>query len=556
MPDGVTASSVPALDGSPSTTTPANHTATTAKNGSIGRTNTTAVRRPTTTSPAAAPNRVQVTAPPSSPPSEPVQPGGTLTALMPSDGNGFDPTKATGNAVGGDMQRMFAVYDALIYQDPRTGNAIPETAESMTTADAKVWLLKIRAGIRFSDGTPYDAAAVKLNWDRHADPKNGSPWAATLKTMTYDIVDPLTLRITLAQPSGQFPRIVSREFSYIASPVGLAAAQAASNDKPVGAGPFVLKSWTPGSQMVLDRNPSYWNAPRPYVDHLVFKVVTDEAQRTAALRAGDGDLDFTLLATTAGDLDKDFQIVQSPSIASTTFYMNLAKPPFNDAAVRKAMQLAIDTDQINKTVFAGKLETPKGFFPAIYPYFDSNSTFPAPNLTEAQKLIDDYINNRNDGNPIEFTFSALNTGPQVQEAQLIQTMVQRLKGVKMNIRSLTMNQFVAEVVQKNFDADALGYTGIDPEPDFDEMVLTAGTRNFQGYSNTAVDKAVADSRATADSAARIQSLKAMQQQLLADMPFFVLNRNPAFWAAKGSIRDLGTFDDGGLLSDRVWIKTR
>jgi ABC-type transport system substrate-binding protein len=247
-------------------------------------------------------------------------------------------------------------------------------------------------------------------------------------------------------------------------------------------------------------------------------------------------------------------VTASPSIGSTLFYMNMARPPFNDLAVRKAMELAIDPEQINRMVFGGALETPRSFFPANNVFSDQSLTFPTPSQTEAQRLINDYVTRT--GSDVSFAFNTTGTAAQVAMAQVVQTMLQKLAHVRVELHTLTTNQFVAELVQKSFDVAAFTYVGVDPEPEFSETVLSTGSRNFQSYSSATVDHAVADSRTSTDPAARAQALETVQQQLLADMPFFVLNRNTAFWAARAAVRDLVTFDDGGLLADRVWIKTR
>src|SRR5262249_51506281 len=295
---------------------------------------------------------------------EPPQPGGSITVTMSAELRGFDPTLATTSNTGGsEAQVMFAVYDKLLYADPASGGMVPRLAESMTTTDATTWTLKVRPGIKFTDGTPYDATAVKCNWDRHADPANNSPWGTTVKNITYQVLDPLTLKITLKSASGQFPRVVSDQLSFIGSPTAEAAAgnQAGYNPKPVGAGPFVLKEWVRSASETLDRNPAYWDSPRPYLDRLIFRTLTDEQQRLNGCKVGEGQVDFTTTPLTADSGKDSGNVVVSPSINSSTIYFNLKRLPFSDKNARQAVQLAIDVDQINKTLFNGILETPKSY---------------------------------------------------------------------------------------------------------------------------------------------------------------------------------------------------
>src|SRR5438477_914181 len=109
-------------------------------------------------------------------PSE-VQPGGTITYAKTADVASLDPTRIT-NSGASDGFLADSVYDMLVYSDVATGKIVPQTAESLTSNDAVVWTLKLRPGIKFSDGTPYDAAAVKFNWLRIQDPANAANRAA------------------------------------------------------------------------------------------------------------------------------------------------------------------------------------------------------------------------------------------------------------------------------------------------------------------------------------------------------------------------------------------
>jgi peptide/nickel transport system substrate-binding protein len=548
-----TATSVGAEGSTTTSTAAATGSVTTAKASTSSKTTKTTTRlvAPVPTKTAAV---VQVTAPATTAPSEPPQPGGALTVLMNFEGHGFDPTLGTGSATV-DSTRMFALYDALIYQDPPSGGVVPEIAQSFTTSDAKVWTLKIRPNIKFTDGTAYDADAVKFNWDRHADPANASPTVAgTLKTLSYQVVDPLTLRVTLNSANGQFPRIVSRQLSYIASPTAItkAGSQTAFNSNPVGAGPFTLKNWVRDSITVMVRNPSYWNAPKPYIDTLTFKVVVDESQRKSSMQAGEADVEDTQVAASASDLAKLYTVFPSPAVNTSTFLMNLTRPPFNDTNVRKAMQLAVDLDQINSTVYASFLEVPHGYFPPNYPYADPSLVFPNPDLTQAQKFVDAYVSQT--GSDIQFNLEFTNSSENAALSQVMQAQLQRLNHVKVNIKLVTAAQIVTDFNGKSFDVLAFTYLGVDPEPEWIGFALSNGNRNV-GYKNSTVDQAVLASQTATDNAVRIQALKDAQKQMIADVPFFPVHRQPLFWVSKANIRDVSTFDDGGLLTDRLWVKT-
>src|SRR5205823_11151893 len=212
---------------------------------------------------------VQVTTTASTAPAEPPQPGGSFTALLAAEGNGFDPSLSTGSIGGTDPLKLFAVYDGLVYADGASGSVVPQVAASMTTNDAVTWKLKIRPNIKFTDDTAYNADAVVTNWNRCRDDASlACSQAPTLKTWTYGVVsgDPLSMTIKLPSANRQFPRIISIRgggLSAVASPAWLAGKDRAAvlNSKPVGAGPFTLESWVKDSALTLVRNPKYWNQP-------------------------------------------------------------------------------------------------------------------------------------------------------------------------------------------------------------------------------------------------------------------------------------------------------
>ena len=117
--------------------------------------------------------------------------GGKLSVLITSETRGMDPIAVTGSSgLGGEPPRMYAVYDALMLTDNKTGEVKPALAESLTSTDRIVWTLKLRPNVKFSDGTPYDAEAVKFNWDRHNDPALNSTARPLIQSMkSIEVVD-------------------------------------------------------------------------------------------------------------------------------------------------------------------------------------------------------------------------------------------------------------------------------------------------------------------------------------------------------------------------------
>src|SRR5262249_34522653 len=157
-----------------------------------------------------------------------------------------------------------------------------------------VWTLKLRSGVKFSDGTAFDAAAVKFNWDRAKDPAELSPAASIMKQVTsMQIIDPVTLKITLTAANSAFPAVIATTgpMTLIGLPAASAKSEPAYGSAPVGAGPYLLKEWVRRDHMTLVRNPTYYG--KTYLDQIIIRDIPDEQQRYNTLLSGGADMSFT-----------------------------------------------------------------------------------------------------------------------------------------------------------------------------------------------------------------------------------------------------------------------
>lgn len=483
--------------------------------------------------------------------------GGTLDVLFSAEFKGFDPMLAWSNPSSGDGQRMAAIYDKLVYVDPDTVEVVPRTAESLSTTDGKVWVLKIRPGITFTDGTSYDAGAVKFNWDRLGGEGSKSPFVATLRNMTTRVVDPLTVEITLKEPNNQFGALMADQLSYIASPAALTAAGSPdaynTAPNPVGAGPFKVRDWVKDSQLVLDRNPTYWNQPEPFLDTIVMKPVADEQQRINAFRAGQADVIWTTDPLTVDELKGISEVVSATTISTFAFRMNMAREPFNDLRVRRAMQLVVDVEQANQVLSAGAAQVPRTYLPEATGFADGSVHLPGPDLAQAQRLIDEYLADTGKTG-IEFQLMTGNTPQNQRRLQLLQQQIQRLNGVTVVLNPLPTAEITPKLQGKDFDVALNSYQGVEPEPNFSESLLTGAAKNYGSYTSSAFDDLIAKARTTADPNERKKILKEAQRVLITDLPLFPFVPLPSFFVISEDVCDLNLFDDNGLLAAQVWLK--
>jgi len=219
------------------------------------------------------------------------KPGGNITIAVAADTINFDPANGSSNSSATEGPRNSAIYDTLFFQDSATYDLVAQLALGMTSTDGKTWDLKLRPNVKFTDNTVLDAEAVKFNIDRIKDPNTPPPSpnrSSANQIQTLAVVDPLTLRMTLAAPSGQFPRLFGSTIAWIASPTAIKSmSQTDFATHPVGAGPFMLKEYFKGDHTLLVRNPGYWNAPLPYVDQVNVRIIPDDTQRLNSMMTGE-----------------------------------------------------------------------------------------------------------------------------------------------------------------------------------------------------------------------------------------------------------------------------
>jgi peptide/nickel transport system substrate-binding protein len=546
---GSTTSSTAAVSSNVTTATTARPTTAT----TTRRTTATTATKAVTKGPAG--NIINVTAPPSTAPNKAAQPGGTITWLTSSEQIGYDPVNVSG-AGSADGRAAAMIFDMLVYNDAN-GVVQPQTAESLTSTDALVWTLKLKPNIKFSDGTPYDAAAVKFNYQRMQDPANRASRAAQVNLISaMDVVDAQTLRLTLKAKNAVFPQALVL-IAFIGSPTAIQKQGAADfNNNPVGAGPYTMKSWVRDSQMTMVRNPNYWNAPLPYVDSYILRPIPDETQRVNSYCAGQGNMAFITVLSNADQIRKQNCGTMIPSVLNggIVLYFNTTKAPMNDARLRKAVAMAIDVNDYSKVVDGGLIPPMKSVFDPSSPFYDQGIQQQPFNPTQAQALFDQVA--ADNGGNVSIPMSTYALVNYQTTAQYIQAVLQKYNHVKVDLVSEAPPAHVTSCQTR-------AYAGIcvnagfftDPEPGWTGTFICASPASPTGYCNPAFDAAVADNQLTLDPAKRIADIKDAQKQLYADVPAYYLEQRMTWTFTAPNIQDFQYVNDGLPLIDRLWIKS-
>lgn len=284
--------------------------------------------------------------------------GGTLTVASFVEIPGLDPIAPIGNGCCG-LNELAAIYDTLMRYDPDTAKFEPQLAESLESNDELTeWTLKLRPDVTFTDGTPLDAEAVVFNLKRH----DKGRFASLIGLIeSFETPDATTVVMKTSSPWAGLPFMLTTMPGLIGSKKALEADPEGFSTKPVGAGAFKLSSWTPGEELVLERNPDYWGG-EANLDKVRFVVLPDPL---ASLSAGDIDVSIVRAAI---DLDK----AESEGMSGYVNHQNAGlvillnncaieatcddpgAQPTSDVRVREALTLAIDPAVLDKQMNGGK----------------------------------------------------------------------------------------------------------------------------------------------------------------------------------------------------------
>jgi peptide/nickel transport system substrate-binding protein len=283
------------------------------------------------------------------------------------------------------------IYNRLIEFKPGTTELQPALATSWSVStDGKTWTFNLRQGVKFHDGTPFDAAAVKFNverwWDRnhpHGYRNAGKIYEIWQQMFggfrgkpdsllqEVKLVDALTIQFILKQPFAAFPNAIASGFYGIASPTAIQKAGAAYGTPgalAVGTGPFVFKEWRTGDLILLQKNPNYWQAGLPKTEQLVIRFITDPAARLAQLRAGQIDFTVDLAPDQKKELEGDPNLVAvaRPSFNVGYLALNPSYKPLSDVRVRQAIAHAINRPAIIQAFWGDlAIHTPNLLPPAL-----------------------------------------------------------------------------------------------------------------------------------------------------------------------------------------------
>jgi peptide/nickel transport system substrate-binding protein len=436
----------------------------------------------------------------------------TLRIGLAEDPDALDPSTArtyVGRIVFSSIcDKLFDIDDKL--------NIVPQLALSHeTSADGKTVTIKLRPGVKFHDGEPFDAAAAKFSLDRHLTMQGSFRRAEIAQIDTVSVVDPTTIRLALKTPFAPLIAQLTDRAGMMVSPKAVAALGDKFGTAPVCAGPYKFTERVAQDRIVVDRFPDYWDKSKVSIDRIVYRPIQDSTVRLANLKSGQLDLLERLLATDIGEVKKDgkLRLATGFELGYQGITMNVANgekansPLGKDARVRRALELAIDREAIDQVVFNGVQSPNNQWVSPQNPYYQPKFPTPKRDVARAKALLKE----AGVTGPLQLDFMVPNNPETRAVAEVIQSMAAEA-GFDLKIRVTEFATSLNEAEKGNFQLYMLAWSGrTDPDGNIYSFASCKGPLNYGKYCDAAVDGLLDKARTVTSAAER----KALYEQVAA-----------------------------------------
>jgi peptide/nickel transport system substrate-binding protein len=480
--------------------------------------------------------------------------GGSATLGVEQDIAGFDPL-VVGVFDTGQEATAVLIFETLtrLSDDGKPGPGLALSWEHST--DFKTWTYKLRPGVTFQDGSPFNAQAVAFNYQRMTDPNNHCRCLFYISFIDHvDAVDDLTLVFHLKYPQPNLPALQAPATvnNVIQSPKAIAELKEGYNRHPVGTGPFQVKSWQSGDRIVLERNADYWDKARPYLDQVTIRPLPDNTARFASVQSGEADIIWTDRAEDIIKAKKmpGLTVHEYAGSGAQVYAFNTKVPPFDDVRVRQAVRLALDLKAYAEAEWNGLWQPAKDpYGPGSFVQCKDAGALPY-DPAKAKALIKEY------GKPVAFKMVVTAT-PRGREIGQIFQEFWRDVGADATIDQIDQTALVTKAFRRDFQLTPWRIIDLaDPDPQMYANFHTGSPVNLANYSNPEVDRLLDDARASADQEKRVDDYCHIAQILNQEVPWFWTVDNHYFSIAKPQLKGIPKqFSDIIDLSGAWWDKS-
>jgi peptide/nickel transport system substrate-binding protein len=438
----------------------------------------------------------------------------------------------------------YLVFNTLVALD-RGFNVVPELARSWQVApDGKRVTFQLQRGVKFHDGTDFNAEAVKWNLERILDPQTKSPQRAPLEPAiaSVNVIDPYTVAIELKKPFAPLLAALAERPGFIVSPTAAQKLGPDFGQRPVGTGPFRFVEWVRDSQVTLERFPDYWEKGKPYLDRVIYRVVPDPTVRLTMVRTGEVDIATDVDAKDIPSLRNEAALRVSemkPAARWTALQWRVDEPPFNNRALRQAIALAIDRNELRDVLLRGFGEAARGpVSPGLW-WSDPSFQGMGHDLETAKKKLAEA------GYPNGFRakFVVENTPQWIRQTELLQAQLQKIN-VGMDIEPVNPADAYSRIVQKKTNWTHTRWAQrADPNGLLYILFHSKGNANTTGYSNPKVDELLDQGAGIYEVERRRPLYYSAERMITDDVPYVFLNYTAEFAVMSRKVQNWGWIPD-------------
>jgi peptide/nickel transport system substrate-binding protein len=471
-------------------------------------------------------------------------PPNTLYVALESEPPELDPNLSSAYV---DRQVMASLYDKLVDID-QEGEIVPMLAKSYEVSDdGTVYTFELREGIKFHDGTPFNAEAVKFNLDRYQE-KDSVRSTEVEPIESVEVVDPMTVRVTLSEPFAPFLAVLADRAGIVASPKAIEESGGRISKNPVGTGPFKFVERVTGDHITVEKNPNYWRDGLPKIDKIIYRGIEDENVQYQNLQSGELDLIDSIPLVEFRDLQEsgEYNVSIRPGLGYQGIWLNVTQPPFDNKALRQAVYRLVDREAIVQAALRNVGGTPGNspFGEQSWAYSEESDAYPPRSVEEAKALLEE------GGEPDGFSFT-LKIDPSPINQQIGQIIQNNLKpaGIEVKLEQLEFGTLLEDSTSGDFEALYLGWSGrIDPDLNIYDFTVTNGDFNDSGYSNPEVDRLLGEARSTSDRDRRKELYVQVMEILHEDVPYIYLfhNNQTTDFAMQPTVQGFEPYPDGIL----------
>ncbi|ONK21807.1 ABC transporter substrate-binding protein [Bacillus sp. VT-16-64] len=455
------------------------------------------------------------------------------------------------------------IYESLLDYDRESFEIVPKLAKEWEVSeDGLTYTFFLEEGVKFHDGSDFNAEAVKINFERWSDPEH--QYSFTDDGYIYPLYGAMfggykgeeghiikevnvkgdyEIEFVLNEPLGSFLQNMAMHYFSITSPAALEEHGSKINENPVGTGPFKFASWTKDDQIVLEKNEDYWKEGLPKLDRVIYKVIPDTAARLIALKSGEVDIIDDVNPEDAEGIEADENLQLFTRSENNVGYLgfNNQKEPLNNKQVRQAINYAIDKQSIIDALYSGYATPAKNLIPPTYLGYNDEVAGYDYDPEKAKELLEKA--GYKDGFDIDLWVMPVSR-PYMPDPEKVSEIIQNnlgQVGIKVNIVREEWAPYLEKTAKGDQELYLMGWSGTNGDPNyfFDSLMHSKaiGGENRNFYENKEVDKLLDQARLSIEQDERAKLYKEAQVLLSEDAPTALLVHSKPLVAAKSTVKN-------------------